>query len=307
MGWGWYLYGRLKASKDHMAEERLQKVLAAAGVASRRRCEELITAGHVQVNGYTVTELGSKVDPAQAQIRVDGKLVQLPKQHIYIKLHKPRGVLGDLGGEQSGDAAERQTVADLLPPEMRRLFPVGRLDLHSEGLMLMTDDGELAHLLTHPRYEHTKTYYVLVERLPDIAALEQLRKGVDLPTGRTAPAQVQVANRLPPELQLSKGPNEGVWLEIVLREGKKRQIRHMTAAVGYPTLRLVRWAIGPLTLGTLKLREQQPLTRGEITQLRALVEPSKHPQANVDTEQGRKQALKLKRSAHHPERRRPRV
>ena len=231
----------------------------------------------------------------------------LKRNSIYIKLHKPRGVLGDLGGEQSGDAAERQTVADLLPPEMRRLFPVGRLDLHSEGLMLMTDDGELAHLLTHPRYEHTKTYYVLVERLPDIAALEQLRKGVDLPTGRTAPAQVQVANRLPPELQLSKGPNEGVWLEIVLREGKKRQIRHMTAAVGYPTLRLVRWAIGPLTLGTLKLREQQPLTRGEITQLRALVEPSKHPQANVDTEQGRKQALKLKRSAHHPERRRPRV
>lgn len=133
-----------------MAEERLQKVLAATGVASRRRCEELITAGHVQVNGYTVTELGSKVDPAQAQIRVDGKLVQLPKQHIYIKLHKQwRGVLGDLGGEQSGGAAERQTVADLLPPEMRRLFPVGRLDLHSEGLMLMTDDGEL-NPFAHP-------------------------------------------------------------------------------------------------------------------------------------------------------------
>lgn len=286
-----------------MAEERLQKILAAAGVASRRKCEELISAGRIQVNGQIVTELGSKIDPERTQIRVDGKLVQLPKQHIYIKLHKPRGVLGDLGG----DTGERQTVADLLPPEMRRLFPVGRLDLHSEGLMLMTDDGELAHLLTHPRYEHTKTYYVLIERLPDIAALEQLRKGVDLPTGRTAPAQVRVTSRLPAELQLSKGPNEGVWLEIVLREGKKRQIRHMTAAVGYPTLRLVRWAIGPLTLGTLKLREQQALSRGEIAQLRALVEPSKHPQSEEDAEQGRKQAQKLKRSAHHPERRRTRA
>ncbi len=246
-----------------MAEERLQKILAASGVASRRACEQLITEGRVQINGQTVTELGTKVDPELAQLSVDGKPVHLPKRHVYIKLHKPRGVIGDVGGDTDG----RQTVADLLPPEMRRLFPVGRLDLHSEGLVLMTDDGALAHRLTHPRFEHTKTYYVLVERVPEGAALAQLRQGVDLPTGRSAPAQVRVVTTLPAQLQLSKGPTEGVWLEIILREGKKRQIRHMTAAVGYPTLRLVRWSIGPLTLGQLKLREQKPLTRGEIADL----------------------------------------
>jgi len=246
-----------------MAEERLQKVLAASGVASRRACEQLITEGRVQINGQTVTELGTKVDPELAQLSVDGKPVHLPKRHVYIKLHKPRGVLGDVGGETDG----RQTVADLLPPEMRRLFPVGRLDLHSEGLVLMTDDGALAHRLTHPSFEHAKTYYVLVERVPEGAALAQLRQGVDLPTGRTAPAQVRVVSALPAQLQLSKGPTEGVWLEIIIREGKKRQIRHMTAAVGYPTLRLFRWSIGPLTLGLLKFREQKPLTRGEIAAL----------------------------------------
>lgn len=286
-----------------MTEERLQKVLAAAGIASRRKCEELITAGRVQVNGQKVTELGTKVDPERAQIRVDGKLIQLSKQHHYIKLHKPRGVLGDLGG----DAGDRATVADLLPPELGRLFPVGRLDLHSEGLMLMTDDGELAHRLTHPRYEHTKTYYVLVEKVPEQAALEQLRRGVDLPTGRTAPAQVRVVTQLPAELQLSKGPAEGVWLEIVLREGKKRQIRHMTAAVGYPTLRLVRWAIGPLTLGTLKLREQQPLSRSELGQLRALVGITSSPQPKSEPQQRRQQPIsKPTKSAHRPEQRRSR-
>ncbi|MEZ4614060.1 MAG: pseudouridine synthase [Caldilineaceae bacterium] len=139
------------------------------------------------------------------QLTVDGKPVQLPKRHVYIKLHKPRGVLGDVGGDTDG----RETVADLLPQEMRRLFPVGRLDLHSEGLVLMTDDGALAHRLTHPRFEHSKTYYVLVERAPDAAALAQLRQGVDLPTGRTVPAQVQIVSALPAQLALSKGPTEG--------------------------------------------------------------------------------------------------
>ncbi len=250
-----------------MAEERLQKVLAAAGVASRRACEVLITDGRVQVNGQTVTVLGTKVDPERVQIQVDGKPVHQPKRNVYIKLHKPRGVLGDVGGDTAG----RATVADLLPDEMRRLFPVGRLDLHSEGLVLMTDDGALAHRLTHPRFQHTKTYYVLVERVPESAALAQLRQGIDLPEGRTAPAQVQVVETVPPTLKLSKGPTEGVWLEVILREGKKRQIRHMTAAVGYPTLRLVRWAIGPLTLSNLKLREQKPLSRHELTELQQMV------------------------------------
>lgn len=250
-----------------MREERLQKILAAAGVASRRACEELILAGRVQVNGRTVTELGTKVDPRHVQIQVDGKPVQLPKHHQYIKMHKPRGILSDIGGEQG----ERDNVADLLPAEIGRLFPVGRLDVHSEGLILLTDDGELAHRLTHPRYEHPKTYYVLVAERPTDLALSQLQRGIDLPDGRTAPAEVSVVRTLPPELNLSKGPTEGIWLEIILREGKKRQIRHMTAAVGYPTLRLVRWAIGPLTLGELKLREFQHLSAQEVNALYKLV------------------------------------
>ncbi len=248
-----------------MREERLQKILAAAGVASRRACEQLIVEGRVKVNGHLITELGAKVDPTNVQIQVDGKPVQLPKRHQYIKLHKPRGILSDTGSE----TGERDTVMDLLPPDSRRLFPVGRLDVHSEGLILLTDDGELAHKLTHPRYEHTKTYYVLVGERPTDLALNQLRRGVDLLDGRTAPAEVRVVSHLPNELNLSKGPTEGVWLEIILREGKKRQIRHMTAAVGYPTLRLVRWAIGPLTLGDLKLREVKPLTQHEVAVLRA--------------------------------------
>lgn len=280
-----------------MSEERLQKVLAAAGVASRRACEVLITEGRVQVNGQTIRELGTKVDPNRVQIQVDGKPVHQPKRNVYIKLHKPRGVLGDVGGDPEG----RETVADLLPDEMRRLFPVGRLDLHSEGLVLMTDDGELAHRLTHPRFEHTKTYYVLVERVPEGAALEQLRQGIDLPEGRTSPAEVRVVDSLPPTLLLSKGPTEGVWLEIILREGKKRQIRHMTAAVGYPTLRLVRWAIGPLTLSNLKLREQKPLTRQEVGALQALTRqapkqrgrrqskrPQSHRRSRPSNQSGRK-------------------
>lgn len=249
-----------------MSEERLHKVLAAAGVGSRRACEQMIVDGRVQVNGRTITELGHKVDPTQVQLQVDGKPVHQAKRHQYIKLHKPRGILSDIGG----DTGERETVVDLLPPDSRRLFPVGRLDLHSEGLILLTDDGELAHKLTHPRYEHSKTYYVLVGERPTEQALEQLRRGIDLPDGRTSPAEVRVAHQLPAELRLSKGPMEGVWLEIILREGKKRQIRHMTAAVGYPTLRLVRWAIGPLTLGDLKLREHSPLSQREVAALRNL-------------------------------------
>jgi 23S rRNA pseudouridine2605 synthase len=250
-----------------MSEERLQKVMAAAGLGSRRACEQLIRAGNVRVNGQTVSELGAKVDPERDQITVDGKPVHLPRRHVYLKLHKPRGVLGDIGGDPEG----RQTVADLIPRDVRRVFPVGRLDLHSEGLVLLTDDGDLANKLTHPRYEHPKIYYVLVDQRPTEQALAQFRHGIDLPEGRTARASVRVVHSLPDELNLSRGPTEGVWLEVGLREGKKRQIRHMTAAIGHPTLRLVRWAIGPLTLGELKVGQWAPLTRNEVAALRRMV------------------------------------
>ena len=247
-----------------MSEERLQKLMAAAGVGSRRKCEELIAAGRVQLNGRVVTEPGTKADPRRARILVDGKPVRLVTSHSYYKLHKPRGVLGDFGDDEN----ERKTVADLLPEGAARVFPVGRLDLHSEGLVLMTDDGELAHRLTHPRFEHKKVYFVLVDAEPSPTELAQLRTGIDLPEGKTTPADVQVVQKLPAELLLSKGPTEGVWLRMVLKEGKKRQIRQMTAAVGHPTLRLVRWMIGPLTMSGLELGKCEPLTPGEVNRLR---------------------------------------
>ncbi len=255
-----------------MNEERLQKVMAAAGVGSRRACEQLILAGKVRVNGQTVTELGTKVDPEHAQIVVDGKPLKPPPRHIYLKVHKPRGVLGDIGDDPEG----RRTVLDLIPPELsRRVFPVGRLDFASEGLMLLTDDGSLAHRLTHPRFQHPKTYYVLVDQRPTASALAQFRTGIELEEGRTAPAEVHIVERPPADLRLSAGLQRGVWLEIVLREGKKRQIRHMTAAIGHPTLRLIRTAIGPLTLGSLPAGETKPLTRAEVGALRQMVaEPS---------------------------------
>lgn len=251
-----------------MAEERLQKVMAAAGVGGRRGCEALITAGRVKVNGVTVTELGTKVDPDLVQITVDGKPLAAPHRHLYLKVNKPRGILSDIGGDTHG----RETVASLANLRGRRVFPVGRLDLLSEGLVLLTDDGALAHRLTHPRYEHPKTYYVLVGARPDDAALAQLREGIEIEGEKTAPAEVRVVNGLPPTLQLESGPRQGVWLEIILREGKKRQIRHMTAAVGYPTLRLIRWAIGPLRLGEVAPGGSAPLTRQELASLQQSIE-----------------------------------
>lgn len=250
-----------------MSKERLQKVMAHAGVASRRASEKLISAGRVKVDGRVVTELGTKVDPETATITVDGKEIQLPDRHTYIKLHKPRGVLSAVGGDTRG----RPTVVDLLPSTVGRVFPVGRLDLNSEGLILLTDDGHLAHRLTHPRYSHPKTYYVLVQQRPGEAALAHLRSGLEIKTGHTAPAQVAVVEHPPQELVLDKGPKHGSWLRFVLREGKKRQIRHMVAAVDLTLLRLLRWAIGPLTLGDLAPGEQRRLSSGEVNALRQSV------------------------------------
>jgi 23S rRNA pseudouridine2605 synthase len=249
-----------------MAEVRLQKVMASAGIGSRRACERLIVEGKVRVDGKVVTELGTKVDPARAKITVNGAPIRAVKEFTYIKMHKPRGVLSDASTEPDSP----RSVLDLLPEGSPRLFAVGRLDLRSEGLVLLTDDGELANRLTHPRYEHPKVYYVLVEKQPDVRTLQQLREGIELETGRTAPAQVEVVDRPPENMVLAPGPSAGVWLRMVLREGKKRQIRLMTAAVDFPTLRLLRWAIGPLTLGGLRAGESRRLSKSEIRTLRQL-------------------------------------
>ena len=266
-----------------MTEERLQKVLAAAGVASRRASEKLITSGRVRVDGQVVTTLGTKVDPAKADVSVDGRSVRFTDSNVYFRVYKPRGILSDIGGDTRG----RRTVARLLPQGAGRVFPVGRLDLNSEGLVLLTDDGELANKLTHPRFEHPKTYYVLVSQRPPVDVLVRLREGVELESGRTAPARVEVAEGLPERLMLDKGthsfaaapedgwkgspPEKGVWLRIVLREGKKRQIRHMASAVGIGLRRLIRWSIGPLTLEGLEPGMARELTPGEVYALKQMV------------------------------------
>ncbi len=290
-----------------MSEERLQKVLAAAGVASRRACEDLITDGRVRVNGEVVTTLGTKVDPTSAAVEVDSRPVRLPQLNVYYKVYKPRGILSDIGGDSRG----RKTVASLLPRGVGRVFPVGRLDLNSEGLVLLTDDGELTNKLTHPRFEHPKTYYVLTGQRPSTEALVRLREGIELEGGRTAPAQVEVADGLPARLILDKGteqfgaapddgwkrppPEKGVWLRFVLREGKKRQIRHMTAAVGIQLRRLIRWSTGPVTLEGLQPGMSRKLSQGEVNALRDMVGGGSRRRTSRTRQDGRSDRLRPKR------------
>jgi 23S rRNA pseudouridine2605 synthase len=233
-------------------EERLQKILARAGFGSRRACEGLILQGRVSVNGQ-VAQLGQKADPDRDRITLNGKLVSVKDRCTYVALYKPRGVLSD-----EGDSSGRlSTVHDLVPlPE--RLFPVGRLDLRSEGLILLTDDGDLTYRLTHPRFGHEKEYRVLVEGEPDEATLNKWRQGVLLEDRRTAPAQVSVIRR----------DEDGTWLRIVLREGRKRQIRRVAALLGYPAYRVIRVRIGPLRLGDLRPGQWRRLTDAEVKALR---------------------------------------
>ncbi len=232
-------------------EERLQKIMAQAGLGSRRACEELIRQGRVQVDGQIAT-LGQKVDPARQRIVVDGQALVPSEPLVYVALHKPRGVLA-----VSHDDRGRRTVCDLVPLP-RRLYPVGRLDALSEGLILLTNDGRLANRLTHPRYAHEKEYHVRVQGEPSDATLEQWRRGVYLDGRRTAPARVT-------RLRQEKG---ATWLRVVLREGRKRQIRRVALSLGHPVLRLIRQRIGPLRLGKLEPGQWRHLTNSEIKALR---------------------------------------
>ncbi len=235
-------------------EERLQKILARANFGSRRKCEDLITAGRVTVNGK-MAELGQKADPQNDEIRVDGKVIRLPDEFVYIALHKPPNVLSD-GADARSDSP---TARDLVPVP-GHLYPVGRLDLRSEGLLLLTNDGELANLLTHPRYEHSKEYRVLVEGFPDEDSLESWRQGIFLDGRRTAPAEIKV---------LERGPKQ-TWLRVVLREGRKRQIRKIGAKLGFPVRRLIRVRLGPIELGSLGPGDWRHLREGEVKQLREI-------------------------------------
>jgi 23S rRNA pseudouridine2605 synthase len=235
-------------------EERLQKILARAGYGSRRGCEELISAGRVRVNGQAVT-LGDKADAVSDKITVDGRPVKEAETPVYVALYKPRGVISTVT-----DPDLRPAVRDLVPVP-GRLYPVGRLDFDSEGLVLMTNDGELANKLTHPRYEHEKEYRVLVAKHPDPEQLNLWQRGLVLEDGfRTGPAEVYVVSK----------HGKGAWLDVTLKEGHKRQIREMGIQTGLPVVRIVRVRIGELRLGSLKPKEWRYLTRQEIE---ALQEP----------------------------------
>jgi 23S rRNA pseudouridine2605 synthase len=244
-----------------VTEARLHKVLAAAGVASRRRAERLILEGRVSVNGRVVRSLGNKVEPTRDRIVVDGKVIRLPETYRYLLVNKPAGVLTTVS-----DPHNRPTVIDLVKHQVtdpegnrQRLYPIGRLDLESEGLLLLTNDGHLANRVTHPSTGLEKEYRVRVRGDLTDEKLERLRRGIVLDGKPTAPAQVEVERR--------EGPDTAL-LRFVIHEGRKRQVRRMCEAVELRVLRLVRVRIGPIELGTLRPGQCRDLTAGEVERLR---------------------------------------
>ena len=232
--------------------ERLQKVLAAAGLGSRRACEELIEAGRVEVDRKMVTRLGTRVDPQRQEIRVDGEPLPQPKR-VYYAVNKPAGVVST-----HRDPGRRERVVDLVPGDPEGLITVGRLDLGSEGLILVTNDGELANRLTHPRYAVRKTYQVQVASRPERDTLAALRHGIHLAEGV---ARVEKAT-------VKSHRKQSTILEMVLTEGRNREIRRMLARLGHKVIRLVRVAVGPVRLGDLPPGAYRPLSRQEVAALR---------------------------------------
>jgi 23S rRNA pseudouridine2605 synthase len=241
-------------------EQRLQKIVAAAGIASRRKAEELITSGRVQVNGQAVTELGSKADPERDHIRVDGKLLKKPQQFRYFMLNKPKGVVTTVS-----DPEGRPTVMKFFARAGARVFPVGRLDYQSEGLLLMTNDGELANVLTSAASQVEKTYLVKVSGKPTEGELEQLRRGVMIERGRRGEREGRVMTQ-PAKISLVRDA-DNPWYEVVLTEGKNREIRKMFEEVGHFVEKVRRVGFGPLVLD-VPPGETRELSEEEVTQLK---------------------------------------
>jgi 23S rRNA pseudouridine2605 synthase len=241
-------------------EQRLQKIVAAAGITSRRKAEELITSGRVQVNGQKVTELGSKADPERDHIRVDGKLLKKPEKFRYFMLNKPKGVVTTVS-----DPEGRPTVMKFFSRAGARVFPVGRLDYQSEGLLLMTNDGELANVLTSAASKVEKTYLVKVSGRPTEAELEQLRRGVMIERGRRGEREGRVMTQ-PASITLVRD-TDNPWYEVILTEGKNREIRKMFAEVGHFVEKVRRVGFGPLILD-VKPGEMRELDEAEVSQLR---------------------------------------
>ena len=244
--------------------ERLHKVMANAGIASRRKCEEMILARRVRVNGSIVSELGTQVDATRDRIEVDGAPIRLEKKS-YVILHKPKGYLSDI------DEARGKPLAVDLVPSQERLYAAGRLDVNSEGLLLLTNDGDLAHHVTHPRYQHEKEYLALVEGDPTPETLERMLKGIWYDGERLRVDSTKVIRELGAlarRQHWKDAPRGQTWLRIVLHEGKKREIRHLCGALGHPVRRLIRIRIGPIELGMLPVGEWRVLSEREVQELK---------------------------------------
>jgi 23S rRNA pseudouridine2605 synthase len=252
-------------------EQRLQKLIAAAGIASRRHAEDLITSGRVTVNGKIVTELGTKADPAKDHIKVNGKLInpQLQtREKVYVLLNKPRGYLTSVS-----DPEERPLVMDLLPPSLGRLHPVGRLDFNTEGLLLLTNDGELTNYITAARNRVDKVYEVKVKGVPTEAAIERLRRGITLDDGtRTAPAKIR----------LTYETSTNAWYEVLLHQGRNQQIRRMFDLIGNSVLKLKRTRIGTLSADELRTGEYRFLDEREVRRFEADNEEAGYEEAEYE-------------------------
>jgi 23S rRNA pseudouridine2457 synthase len=251
--------------------QQVHRLLAAAGAGPPKKCEGMVRGGRVAISGQVIRNPQARADPFRDQITLDGDPLPLENACRYLLLNKPYGVLCAFT-----DPEGRPTLADYVA--VPGVYAAGRLDLDSEGLVLLTSDGWLIHRLSHPRYEHPKTYLVQVEGIPDPPALDALRRGLLVKGQRTAPARVERLSAEPdllprpvPIRQRQTVPTS--WLRLVLTEGRKRQVRHMTAAVGFPTLRLVRVAIGPLDLTGLQPGQWRDLGPGELDALRAMLHP----------------------------------
>lgn len=231
---------------------RLQKYMATCQVASRRQSEDIIAQGRVAINGIKVTQQGMRVDPKKDRITVDGKLIRPVTRKSYVLLNKPIGYLTTVS-----DPEGRPTIYDLVPEYKGKLIPVGRLDMDSQGLLLLTNDGDFAYRMTHPKFGIRKTYRVRVDGIIDDSSVESLRKGVHLEDGMTSKAKVKVLKR-------GKGSSH---LEITLREGKNRQVRRMCDAVGHPVLSLTRTQIENLSLRHMDTGDHRPLEKDELIRL----------------------------------------